>query len=163
MALDKDRIGVSYDSWTYEVSRAKIREYAVALGETDPGYFSDGDDALAPPTFASLFTIMQGAKAMMADEELGAHWSLVHGSQRYVYGTRPMRPGDVLNCTPRIADIRSRGANEMLTIEVDCRFDDSQEPAVMSEGVIVFLGSASRATADGHKAASDSNDDGGSL
>ena len=141
MVLDKARIGVSYEPWTYEVSRAKIREYAEALGETDPRYFSDGDDAIAPPTFASLFTIIQGTQAMMADEQLGAHWSLVHGSQRYLYGTRPMRPGDVLTCTPRIAEIRSRGVNEMLTIEVDCRFADG-EPAVLSTATIVLLGSA---------------------
>lgn len=149
MALNEDRIGHVYPSWTYEVSRAKIHEYASALGETDPRHTSDGDDCVAPPTFAANFTIMQGAEAMVADPELGAHWKLVHAGQSYEFGERPIRPGDVISCTPRIADIRHRGENEMLTIEIDCRFDDSDELAVMSTGLIVFLGSAPGRDDDG--------------
>lgn len=142
VALNTDRVGTTYPSITYEVSRVKIREYARALGETDPRYFSDGDDCVAPPTFAACFTIIQAAEAMMSDEDLGAHWRLVHGSQRYDFGPRPLRPGDTLVLTPRVADIRTRGANELLTIEVDGRFADTDERAVLSTGVIVFLGSA---------------------
>ena len=142
MALNQDKVGTTYPPYTYEVTRAKIHEYAVALGETDPRYLSDGDDCVAPPTFAACFTVIRGGAALFADPDLGTHPALVHGSQRYVYGERPLRPGDVLECTPRIADISTRGANEMLTVEVACRFQDTGEPAVTSEGVIVFLGSA---------------------
>jgi hypothetical protein len=142
MALNQDKVGETYPSYTYEVTRAKIHEYAVALGETDPRYTSDGDDCVAPPTFAACFTVMRGGAALFADPDLGAHPALVHGSQRYVYGDRPLRPGDVVECTPRITDISVRGGNEMLTLEVDCRFQDSGEVAVTSEGMIVFLGSA---------------------
>ncbi len=142
MALNPDKVGETYPSYTYEVTRAKIHEYAVALGETDPRYLSDGDDCVAPPTFAACFTVIRGGAALFADPDLGTHTSLVHGSQRYVYGDRPLRPGDMLECTPRITDISVRGSNEMLTVEVDCRFQDTGEQAVTSEGVIVFLGSA---------------------
>lgn len=142
MALNRDKVGTSYQSYRYEVCREKIREYATALGETDARYFSDDDDAVAPPTFAACFTIIKGSAAAFADDELGTHPSLVHGSQRYRYGARPIRPGDVLVCTPRVAGITTRGRNERLTIEVDCRFEDSDELAVASEAVIVFLGSA---------------------
>jgi hypothetical protein len=141
MALNRDKVGGVYPAYRYEVSREKIREYAVALGETDPRYLSDGDDCVAPPTFAAAFTITKGGAAVFADPELGAHAALVHGSQRYTYGDRPLRPGDVLTCTPRIAAISARGSNEFLTIEVDCRFEDGA-PAVTSEATIVFLGSA---------------------
>jgi len=142
MALNPDKVGETYPSYTYEVTRAKIHEYAVALGETDPRYLSDGDDCVAPPTFAACFTVIRGGAALFADPDLGTHTRLVHGSQRYVYGDRPLRPGDMLECTPRITDISVRGSNEMLTVEVDCRFQDTGEQAVTSEGVIVFLGSA---------------------
>lgn len=142
MALNRDKVGQVYPSYTYEVTRAKIHEYATAVQETDPRYFSDGDDCVAPPSFAACFTVIRGVEALFADEELGAHPALVHGSQRYRFGTRPMRPGDRLVCTPRIADITVRGDNEMLTVEVDCRFEDTEERAVHSEGMLVFLGSA---------------------
>jgi hypothetical protein len=147
MALNRDKLGTSYPPYTYEVSREKIREYAMALGESDPRYFSDGEDCLAPPTFAACFTVVKGGAAALSDPELGSHPALVHGTQRYVYGGRPLRPGDVLTCTPRIVGITARGRNEFLVIEVDCRFADSDEPAVRSEATIVLLGSAPAADA----------------
>ena len=141
MALNKDKVGKTFPSYTYEVSREKIRDYAHALGETDPRYFSDGDDCVAPPTFAAAFTVTKGMSAAMSDPDLGVHPALVHGSQRYDYGARPLKPGDTLTCTPRIADIKVRGRNELLTAEVDCRFEDG-ELAVTAYSTIVFLGSA---------------------
>ena len=38
VALNREKVGTAYPSYTYEVSREKIREYAIALGETDPRY-----------------------------------------------------------------------------------------------------------------------------
>ena len=142
MALNQDKVGQTYPAYTYEVTRAKIHEYAIALGETDLRYLSEGDDCVAPPTFSACFTIIRGGAALFADPDLGTHPALVHGSQRYVYGDRPLRPGDQLTCTPRVADISTRGSNEMLTVEVECRFQDTGDLAVTSEAVIVFLGSA---------------------
>lgn len=142
MALNRDRVGTEYPSYTYEVSREKIREYAAAMGESDPRYYSAGDDCVAPPTFAACFTVIKGGQPIFTDPHLGVHPALVHGSQRYDFGDRPVRPGDVIECTPRIADISVRGRNEFLTLEVDCRFADSGDRAVLSTGTIVFLGSA---------------------
>lgn len=147
MALNRDKVGTTYPAYTYEVSREKIREYATAVGETDPRYFSDGDDCVAPPTFAACFTITKGGAAAFADPELGAHPGLVHGSQRYTFGDRALRPGDVLTCTPRIADITSRGANEFLVIEVVCE-DAEGHHMVTSQATIVLLGSAAPAAED---------------
>jgi hypothetical protein len=147
MALNQAKVGTVYPSYTYEVSREKIREYAVALGESDPRYLSEGDDCIAPPTFAAAFTITKGGMAAFADPDLGAHPALVHGSQRFVWGERPLRPGDVLTCTPRIASITTRGRNEFLVTVVDCVFADTDAPAVSAEVTIVFLGSAPTAEA----------------
>ena len=142
MALNRGRIGAVYPSYVYEVSREKVREYAMALGESDARYSADGDDCVAPPTFAAAFTVVRGAAAAFSDPELGTHPVLVHGSQRFEFGARPVRPGDVLVCTPRVADITAKGRNEFLTLEVDCRFRDDDARAVLAESTIVFLGSA---------------------
>ena len=142
MALNQSKVGSTYPTYRYEVSREKIREYAVALGESDPRYHSDGDDCVAPPTFAASFTLTKGLMLLLGDGELGAHPALVHGSQAFRYGARPLRPGDVLECSPRITSITTRGRNEFLTTVVDCRFADSGDVAVEAETVIVFLGSA---------------------
>lgn len=138
MALNAEVVPRTYEPYTYEVSREKIREYASALGETDPRYFSDGDDCVAPPTFAASYTIIKGGAPVFADPEVGAHWNLVHGSQRYDFG-RPVRPGDVLTCTTTLAEVTPRGSNQFATIEVDCTFEDG-ERAVLATQVIVFFG-----------------------
>ena len=142
MALNRDKVGTSYPAYRYEVAREKIREYATALGESDPRYFSDGDDCVAPPTFAACFTVTKGGAAAFADPDLGTHSALVHGSQRYEFGEQALRPGDVLICTPRIADITTRGRNELMVLEVECRHEATGELAVRSQGTFVFLGSA---------------------
>lgn len=140
MAVDAELAGREYPAYTYEVSREKIREYATALGETDPRYFSDGDDCVAPPTFAAAFTITKGGAPLFADEELGLHWNLVHGSQRYEWG-RHVRPGDVLTCTPRFGGVTVRGGNEFVSMEVECLHADG-ELAVRSTATIVLFGAA---------------------
>ncbi len=146
MALNPDKVGTTYPAYRYEVSREKIREYAAALGETDPRYFSEGDDCVAPPTFAACFTVIRGGRDAFADPDLGTHRKLVHGGQRFAFGERAMRPGDVLECTPQIAAITVRGANEFMEMHVECVFADSGELAVRSEATIVFLDSAPRDT-----------------
>ncbi len=145
MAVNRQRVGHTYPAYRYDVSREKIREYAAATGETDPRYFSDGEDCVAPPTFAACFTIVKGAGAALADPDLGLHPALVHTSQSYVFGSRPLKPGDTLLCTPRVGGTSSVGPNELITLEVDCRFADSDEVAVHSTTTLLVVGAVSRA------------------
>jgi hypothetical protein len=100
MALNQSKVGSVYPSYRYEVSREKIREYAIALGESDPRYLSDGDDCVAPPTFAAAFTLTKGLMLLMGDAELGAHPALVHGSQAFRWGARPLRPATSSSARP---------------------------------------------------------------
>ena len=62
MPVNTDAIGKHYDPVTYAVGREKIREYAAAVGETNPlhhdleaaraaGY----GDLVAPPMFAVVY------------------------------------------------------------------------------------------------------------
>ena len=127
------------------MSREKVREYAIATEVDDPRYTARSPDAAtarlaAPPTFAACFTITRGSEALHDDPELGAHWNLVHGAQEYEFH-RPVRIGDVLECTPRIADITSRGRMEFLVLEVDCRDADNAEPVVTGRETIIFFDS----------------------
>lgn len=108
----------------------------------DPAYTDDTADIVAPPTFAACFTVIRGGRDLFDDPELGAHRSLVHGSQEYEWH-RPLRPGDVLECTPWIADLVNRGRNDFLTLQVDCVDARTGEPAVTSRGTLVFFGAAS--------------------
>lgn len=137
-------MGHRYSPYRYEVSREKIREYALATGLTDdPRYPGDDADPVAPPTFPACFTLTQAGEQLLADPELGAHANMLHNSQRYELH-RVLRPGDVLECQPWIADITARGRHELLTLQVDCRDVTTDEPAVTSRSTLVFLDSADR-------------------
>jgi acyl-CoA thioesterase FadM len=84
--------------------------------------------------------VVRGIAPLLSDDELGAHWSLLHVSQEYEFH-RPVGIGDVLDCTPWIAGITTRRGNEFLTLQIDCLDDETSEPVVTSRGTLVFLGS----------------------
>ncbi len=75
---------------------------------------------------------------MFDDPELGASARLMHGSQEFDFH-RPVRPGDVLECRPRITRIMSRRGSEFLSLQVDCVAADTGEPVVISRQTVVFL------------------------
>ena len=136
--VDKTRTGHRYPSYRYEVSRAKIEEYAAATGFPVP----DPDDvpATAPHIFAACFTVMRGAALLREDAQLGGSGPIVHAGQEYDFH-RPVTGRDVLTCTPQITDITDRGAHTYLTLEISCD-DERDEPVVTSRQTIAYLGAA---------------------
>ena len=136
--LNPERVGHRYPSYRYEVSREKVREYALATGADDPRVTADTGPVVAPPTFAACFTVMRGGASVVDDPELGAHPRLLHSAQEYDFA-RPVRVGDVLECTPEIVDIVSRGRIERLVLQVDCRDADTGDPVVTGRSTLVFL------------------------
>lgn len=108
----------------------------MATGVHDERYKADTGDVIAPPTFAACFTVTRGD--VFADAELGAHWNLVHGSQAYEFH-RPVKVGDVLECTPSIADISDRERMELMTIQIECVDAETKDPVVTSRATIIFF------------------------
>ncbi|MFY1635868.1 MaoC family dehydratase N-terminal domain-containing protein [Solwaraspora sp. WMMB335] len=126
MPLDPSFIGRSYPaSSPYVVGREKIREFATAIGATDPIHHEPDaarkagyPDVVAPTTFPVTVT-MASIGRIVADPELGVDYSrVVHGDQRFRY-TRPVTAGDELVCTDSIEDIMSRGGHDFLTIRTE--------------------------------------------
>ncbi len=106
----------------YEVTAAKIAEFAVALGEpaADTDAESAGLVAVAPPTFAAVIAATAW-QVMFDDPELGlALRRIVHGDQRFSF-TRPLRAGDRVRASLVIDKVRSRGPADIVTatVEVD--------------------------------------------
>ncbi|GII03070.1 MaoC family dehydratase N-terminal domain-containing protein [Planobispora takensis] len=125
MALNRDFVGrASAPSAPYEVSRVKIREFATAIGDSNPIYHDRGaaqaaghPDVVAPPTFPIVFSLSGGA--ILADPELGLNFAMVvHGEQRFEY-RRPIHAGDELVSVSTVTDIRSVGRNEFITVRSD--------------------------------------------
>jgi acyl dehydratase len=148
MALNRDYVGRTFDaSAPYEVSRVKIREFATAIGDTNPichdkeaAVAAGHPDVVAPPTFPILFSLSSGG-GVLADPGLGLNWAMVvHGEQRFEY-ERPIYAGDELVCTSTITEILSVGRNEFLTLRSDVT-TTSGEPVCRSYSTIVERGGA---------------------
>jgi acyl dehydratase len=126
MPLNPSHVGRAYPtSAPYLVGREKIREFARAIGATDPAYH-DLDaakalgyaDLVAPPTFATVIAMAANGD-MIDDPELGMDYSrVVHGDQRFTY-TRPLVAGDELVTRTVIEEITSRGGHDFVTARTD--------------------------------------------
>jgi acyl dehydratase len=102
----------------YEVSAAKVSEFAAALGEDDPRYA--GRDAVAPPTFVAVIS-SAAWQAMFDDPELDlALRRIVHGDQRFDF-ERPLRVGDRVTAALTIDKVRLRGPADIITASVAVR------------------------------------------
>lgn len=123
MALDQSFVGRTYPSTApYEVGREKIKEFAEAIGDTNPVYV-DAEaakahgypDVIAPPTFVFAISY-RAAQDVIQDPRLGLDYSrVVHGDQRFVY-SRPVQAGDRLSVTSTIEGVKSLAGNEILDV-----------------------------------------------
>jgi len=126
MALDTGFIGRRYPPTVpYEVSRAKIAEFADAIGDDNPVYRDVAaaaalgySDVIAPPTFANIVTL-EAAYAVVHDPALGLDWTrVVHGDQRFVY-ERPLRAGDEITVVVTVESIKTLAGNDMIVLRGD--------------------------------------------
>ncbi|MEA5155702.1 FAS1-like dehydratase domain-containing protein [Raineyella sp.] len=117
MAITSEHAGRSYPATEpYQVSRAKVHEFARAIGDDNPSY--GGPNPIAPPTFA--FVIASTAwEAMFADPELELRLErVIHGEQKFRYD-RPLRAGDEVVGVLTLDKVRVRGPMEFVTTSVD--------------------------------------------
>ena len=146
MTLDRALVGRSYPpSAVYEVGRAKIAEFAAAVGATDPVH-TDAEaaraaghaDVIAPPTFAIVVSL-EAAMAVLQDPDVGLDYSrVVHGEQKFAHH-RPVRAGDRLVATTTIDAARTVAGNDLLTARVDLATEDG-EPVCTSTSMLVARG-----------------------
>ena len=123
MAPDEKPVGKEYPSVSYEVGREKIREYANAVGETNPVHH-DADAAreagfrnvVAPPMFCAVYSAPAMGPAIL-DPELAINLAaMVHGSQVFEWG-EPVCAGDTITTTPRFVDVSERDGKSFYVFE----------------------------------------------
>ena len=144
-SLSADFIGRKYPpAEPYEVSRAKIREFARAIGSVNPLHFDVAaarraglPDLLAPPTFPALLTIEAGHQ-ILHDPAFGLDVGRsLHGMQEFSY-RRPIVAGDCLQVIVSVSDVTHREANETVTIHAEI-VTCPGEPVATSRCVVVLL------------------------
>jgi N-terminal half of MaoC dehydratase len=117
MAITEAHAGRRYPPCDpYQVSAAKISEFATALGDDNPRY--RGESPMAPPTFAAVISATAWNQ-IFSDPELDISLErIVHGDQRFTF-MRPLHAGDVVIATVRIDKVRVRSGSELISATVD--------------------------------------------
>ncbi len=116
-------VGKTYEPVTYAVGREKVKEYAYAVGETNPlhvdheaaraaGY----GDVVAPPMFAVVYAGLAMTKPLF-DPEVGVDFAhMVHGAQEFRWGELVVA-GDEITTTASVKDVAERAGLEFFVFE----------------------------------------------
>ena len=123
MPVKTQAIGKSYEPAQYAVGREKIREYAHAVGETNPLHL-DVDaaraagyaDVVAPPMFAAVYSAPSLGPSLFDPEIELNIMMMVHGSQEFEWG-EPVVAGDEITTTASVKDISERGGRGYYVFE----------------------------------------------
>jgi acyl dehydratase len=128
MPVNADFVGRQYPPTApYAVGSAKIREFAEAVGATDPAHVDKAvaqargyRDVIAPPTFAVLIAQMCEAQ-FVTDPEAGIDYSrVVHGEQKFVHH-RPLTSGDDVVAVLHVDAVRAAGGHAMVTTRTELK------------------------------------------
>lgn len=123
MAVNTDAIGKTYDPVTYAVGREKVKEYALAVGETNPLHLDPAAaqragyaDVVAPPMFAVVYCA-QSVMPVLFDPEVGIDFArMVHAGQEFKWGPLVVA-GDEVTTAASVKDISERGGNGFYVFE----------------------------------------------
>ena len=123
MPVNTQAIGKSYEPTTYAIGREKVREYAAAVGETNPLHFdveaaraAGYADVVAPPMFVVVYAGRSVGPAVF-DPDVGINFAMmVHGSQEFGWGPLVVA-GDEITTTASVKDIADRGGMAFYVFE----------------------------------------------
>jgi acyl dehydratase len=116
-------VGKVFPSVTYAVGREKVREYAHAVGETNPVHLdleaaraAGHRDLVAPPMFAVVYSSPSIFPALF-DPEVGIDFSrMVHGAQEFAWGPLVIA-GDEITTECEHVSASERGGMGFFTFE----------------------------------------------
>jgi acyl dehydratase len=116
-------VGKTFPPVLYAVGREKIKEYARAVGETDPLHLDHEAaraagyaDVVAPPMFAVVYCSAAIGPAYF-DPELGIDFArLVHGGQEFKWGPLVVA-GDEVTTVVSVKSIEERAGNGFFVFE----------------------------------------------
>jgi acyl dehydratase len=132
MPVKTEAIGKTYPPTTYAVGREKIKEYAAAVGETNPVHLdveaaraAGYADVVAPPMFAVVYSAPVMGPAIL-DPEVGINFAtMVHGGQEFVW-EEPVVAGDEITTTATVKDISERNGMGFYVFETVSRNQDGR-------------------------------------
>ena len=123
MSVTAGAVGKRYPATTYAACREKIKEYALAVGETNPLHLDPAaarkagyGDVVAPPMFCVVYAAPAMAPALL-DPEVGIDFALlVHGGQEFRWGPLVVA-GDEIRTEVAVKDIHEQEGRGFFVFE----------------------------------------------
>jgi acyl dehydratase len=111
VAVNTQAVGKTYEPTLYAVGREKIKEYARAVGETNPVHLdvqaaraAGHSDVVAPPMFAVVYSAPSVGPPIF-DPEIELNFAMmVHGGQEFEWGPLVVA-GDEITTVTSVKDI----------------------------------------------------------
>jgi acyl dehydratase len=140
----KKKVGVDWPPLVYDIEKGMIRRFAQAVGDPNP-LWQDEEYAsqsgyggiVAPPTFA----LIMGFDRMLQSLNLDSSLTVLHGSTE-LECHQPIRPGDIITVTTRIANVRQRqgkvGETLFVTFDMSCRNQKQELVAMCRQMAIIY-------------------------
>jgi acyl dehydratase len=115
---DKSKLGMEFPSYSFEVEKGKIAEFAMAISQKENKdqlnpIYADREaakkagysDIIAPPTFQTCFPLWAAGGLLPLIQALGIDLiRLLHGEEEYNYfGT--IHPGDVMTGKSKVVEM----------------------------------------------------------
>jgi acyl dehydratase len=121
--VNTDAVGKTYAPTVYAVGREKIKEYALAVGETNPLHLDPEAaraagfrDVVAPPMFCVVYSSPSIGPAIF-DPDVGINFAMmVHGGQEFAWGPLVVA-GDEITTTVSVKSIEERAGNGFYVFE----------------------------------------------
>jgi acyl dehydratase len=130
--VNASAVGKQYPPVVYAVGREKVREYAAAVGETNPLHLdveaaraAGHADVVAPPMFAVVYqapAVMPG----IFDPEVGINFAMMVHSGQDLRWERVVVAGEELTTQASVSNIEEKGGMGFYDFEVVTR-DEADE------------------------------------
>ncbi len=105
----RDKVGVEWELGVHVIEKGMIRRFAQAIDDPNPRW-----EISAPPTFIVTVGSEQWGQQLITPMFPGG---LLHGSTE-LECHQPIRPGDVITVTGKIANIRERSQMAFVTFDI---------------------------------------------
>jgi len=145
--LNRNIIGKEYPSYSYEVEKGKIREFARAIGEKNQIYYDEGiagkkgyEGLVAPPTFGTVFFVAGNLMYDIITDLQGDLVRMLQVAQEYEY-FKPIHPGMIITAETKVTDIFTKeskaGSMDFVIVETDYS-QQSGEKVMVEKLTVVF-------------------------
>ncbi len=130
----KDKIGTELEPVVYEIEKGMLKRFARAVGDPNPLWQDDDYAAkssfggiIAPPTFVMTLGFDKVVERLTSDPSQ----TIIHATTE-LFCCLPVRPGDVITATTRIAAVRQRQskAGKTAFVNFDITYKNQRQEVV---------------------------------